>query len=76
MLTKLFRGIKSLIVRLFLFIMGLLFKLSMLITFLGIIPTVLFIYYNMYYFNAVRVIIGCITVLVITHINKQIQGGS
>lgn len=50
-----------------------LFSLIMLLTFLGMIPTILFIYYNLYYFNAIKVLVGCVVLLVLIRANKAIQ---
>lgn len=50
-----------------------LFRLNLLVTFLGILPMVLFIYYNIINFNAIRVLVGCIVLLTLIHANKSIQ---
>lgn len=52
-----------------------LFKLNLLLTFLGILPLILFIYYNLIYFNAIKVIIGCLVLVTMIKANKSIQGG-
>lgn len=53
-----------------------LFRASLLLTFLGIIPTILYIYYNMYYrYNTIKCLMGCVVLFVLVHINKSIQGG-
>ena len=50
-------------------------RLALILTFLGIVPLIIFIYYNLVEFNPFKVLIGCVTLLVITKINKDIQGG-
>lgn len=52
-----------------------LFKLNLLLTFLGILPLILFIYYNLIYFDAIKVIVGCLVLLTLIKANKSIQGG-
>ncbi len=55
--------------------MNLLYRFSLLLTFLAIVPVVLFIYYYMYYFDPVRTVVGCVVLVVIVRMNKSIQGG-
>ena len=52
-----------------------LFRLILLCTFLGILPIIAYIYYNVYYANFIRAIMGCVVLITIAHINKSVQGG-
>lgn len=50
------------------------FKLSLLTSFLGILPIILYIYYNLFYYDTVKVLVGCICLLTLIHANKSMQG--
>lgn len=50
--------------------------LSTITTFLGIFPLIIYIYYNLFYFNPIKVLIGCVTVITLMKLNKGIQGGN
>lgn len=57
------------------FINNSLFKLNLLLTFLGILPLIVFIYFNVFNFNALKVVVGCIALITMIKANKSIQGG-
>lgn len=50
------------------------FKLCLLTSFLGILPSIIYVYYNMYNFNAIKVLVGCACLLTMIHANKSMQG--
>lgn len=50
------------------------FKLSLLTSFLGILPVIIFIYYNLINYNTQKVIVGCICLVTLIHSNKSMQG--
>lgn len=56
------------------FINNSIFKLSLLTTFLGVLPLVLFIYYNLVYFNTEKALVGCVVLMCMIKANKSIQG--
>ena len=66
---------ESLYTKIWKFINNSLFKLNLLLTFLGILPLIVFIYFNILNFNALKVVIGCIALLTMIKANKSIQGG-
>lgn len=49
-------------------------NLITLTTFLGILPVVLYMYYNLYNFSAIKVLTGCCLVLTIIKVNKSTLG--
>lgn len=64
----------NLFVRMWKLINNSLFKLSLLTSFLGILPIIFFIYYNLVYYNTVKVLVGCVCLLTMIHANKSMQG--
>lgn len=60
--------------RIWKFINTSLFRLNLILTFMGILPVIVFIYYNMIHFDAVRVVTGCLVLITLIKANKSIQG--
>jgi hypothetical protein len=57
-------------------VIELLFNLVTLSTFLGALPLVVFIYYNVFYtYSAEKAVIGCLVLVVLIHVNKSMKGG-
>ena len=53
-----------------------LYNISVLLTFLGIIPTLIFMYYYLFkQYDPIRVLVSGIIVVILIHSNKSIQGG-
>ena len=64
------------ITQIWLVIVELGYKIIMLITFIGMIPVILNIYYYLLRdFNFAKVVASCLVILVITFMNIKIQGG-
>jgi hypothetical protein len=58
------------------FIMAALSRINLLITFIALIPLTLYILYNVYDFNSVKALVGCVVIVTMIYINKAIQGGN
>lgn len=56
-------------------IIEIMYRLILLTTFLGILPLIIYIYYNVYISNVVNVGLGSVAVLTMTYLNYKIQGG-
>ena len=50
------------------------FRLILILSFLGVVPVLLFMYYNLINFDGIKVIISCATLLTLIKLKKAIQG--
>lgn len=69
------QGKQSVVNRIWNIINDSLFKLNLLLTFLGILPLIVFIYYNLVHFHCIRSLTGCFVLITMIKANKEIQGG-
>jgi len=53
-----------------------LYRLALLVTFISVIPLLGFIIYSFIFFNPIKILIGCITIVIMVHVNKSMKGGS
>lgn len=52
---------------------GTFLRLNLFVSFLGIFPLILFIYFNLWHFDAIKVLVGCLCLLTLIKANKSMQ---